>query len=911
MKIRSVQLTNFRKFVGTVGVDGITDGVNLLVGQNELGKSTLLEAINGVIFEKAKSQTEHVRSFRHFVNGTVPEVELAFDLDGLRWTVRKRFAGPSGSAVLTSSDHRRFEDEAAEIELQRLLEFASRRGGGEPGIWGTLWVRQRGSFGDAKLDDAGRRTLQGCIEAQVGVVTGGERGRKIPLAIEHALGEILSARGPRGKFKDSKDRLEEVGVRVNQLAEKGREIFEHMDTLARLKRERKELQVDWSEEAQRCELDDARARRTAAATKAAEILGARNAAKLAEERAARERTAVTDRANLAREVDRIEAEINGLATGIGQAETYKNETKLLVETCETRLAELREQARRNGEQSRRLERVRSVAALHTEIEQHAATLAKAADLQAEAGRLSESIGQITATDEAVSRIEAAATELSGAKAALNAVATTVSLAIETDALRRVRLDGVPLDTPAMSLAVIAKTTIGVEGVGRIAVEPQIEDRDAILERLRLAENELRAALEASRAGNLTAARQALARRRELERQLATVRREIVGLAPRDPSTKLAAGLDARQTRVSELRGRLKTELEALSLGALPMAAEIAKEIAETHDRAEQLAADIQTAETVLEGPKGVLAEASATLQEREHRLAGRQGTLETKQAALTAGRAQSSDEELSAHAAELTQRATEQQTALTTLENNQGETVEAIELRIKRLETAGRNHQDAVAALNNEITRLTALIEASEGAGVEEALEVARAEQARLEATVKGYEEEAAVLQLLQQALRDAEREAKALYLAPVVNRVQPYLKMLLPGTGLVLDENLSISAIERDGAAEPFDRLSEGTQEQLAVLTRLAFAELLLKQGRPAAVILDDALAFSDDQRIERMFDILMCAGESVQIIVLTCRKRLFSRLGATTLEIGVRGSNGTQNRLQGAPADHNLLDK
>lgn len=887
MKIRSIKLTNFRKFVGTVGVEGITDGVNLLVGQNEVGKSTLLEAINGVIFEKAKSQTGHVRSFRHFVNGTVPEVELAFDLEGTRWTILKRFAGPSGKAVLTNSDHRRFEDEAAELELQRLLEFSSRRGGGEPGIWGTLWVRQGSSFGDPKLDDAGRRTLQGCIEAQVGVVTGGERGKKIPVAVDHALGEILSARGPRGKFKDAKDRLEQVGGRANQLEEKRREIFEYMDTLARQKRDRKELQVDWSEEAHRRELDEARTRRTAAATKAAEIDAARNAAKLAEERAARERKAVTERAKLAQELGPIENEIEGLTTEIGQAETYKNETRVSLDACERRLSELREDARVNGEQSRRLERIRSAAALYTEIAQHEATLAKAVNLQAEAGRLSELMGQITATDEAVSRIEAADAELSGAKAALNAVATTVSLAIEPDALGRVRLDGLPLDAPTMSLAVVAKTLIGVEGVGKIAVEPQIHERDAILERRRLAESELKAALEAAGAENLTAARYAVAQRRELERQLADVRREIAGLAPRDPSTKLAAGLDARQTRVRELGGRLKTELEVLGLSALPTSEEIAKEIVETHDRAEHLAADIGTAEAAVAGPKGVLAEATATLQELEQRLAGRRGTLETKQAALAAGRAEGSDEELSAHANELTRLATEQQTALTTLENNQGETVEAIDVRIKRLEAAGRNHQEAVAGLNNEITRLTTLIEANEGAGVEEALEVAKAEQSRLEAAVKGYGEETAVLQLLQQTLHDAEREAKALYLAPVVSRVEPYLKMLLPGTGLVLDENLSISAIQRNGTAEAFDRLSDGTQEQLAVLTRLAFAELLLTQGRPATVILDDALAFSDDLRIERMFDILMRAGQNVQILVLTCRKRLFARLGAAELNL------------------------
>ena len=103
----------------------------------------------------------------------------------------------------------------------------------------------------------------------------------------------------------------------------------------------------------------------------------------------------------------------------------------------------------------------------------------------------------------------------------------------------------------------------------------------------------------------------------------------------------------------------------------------------------------------------------------------------------------------------------------------------------------------------------------------------------------------------------------------------------------MVLDRKSHIAALQRDGQREEFDILSGGTQEQLAVLTRLAFAELLLGQGRPATVILDDALAFSDDDRIQLMFDVLMRAGTQVQIIVLTCRKHLFTRLGAAPLEI------------------------
>ncbi|WP_456657418.1 AAA family ATPase [Bradyrhizobium sp. JR3.5] len=54
MKIRSIELTNFCKFVGTIRVDNIGDNVNVLVGRNELGKSTLLKAINGATLRKGQ-----------------------------------------------------------------------------------------------------------------------------------------------------------------------------------------------------------------------------------------------------------------------------------------------------------------------------------------------------------------------------------------------------------------------------------------------------------------------------------------------------------------------------------------------------------------------------------------------------------------------------------------------------------------------------------------------------------------------------------------------------------------------------------------------------------------------------------------------------------------------------------------
>jgi uncharacterized protein YhaN len=61
----------------------------------------------------------------------------------------------------------------------------------------------------------------------------------------------------------------------------------------------------------------------------------------------------------------------------------------------------------------------------------------------------------------------------------------------------------------------------------------------------------------------------------------------------------------------------------------------------------------------------------------------------------------------------------------------------------------------------------------------------------------------------------------------------------------------------------------------------------LLAEQGRPVPIVLDDALVFSDDERIASMFDALTRAGEKQQVIVLTCRTRAFAALGGRPLTI------------------------
>src|SRR5262249_30892180 len=92
---------------------------------------------------------------------------------------------------------------------------------------------------------------------------------------------------------------------------------------------------------------------------------------------------------------------------------------------------------------------------------------------------------------------------------------------------------------------------------------------------------------------------------------------------------------------------------------------------------------------------------------------------------------------------------------------------------------------------------------------------------------------------------------------APVRRRFGPFPHDLSPGAELEPGDRFATPGIKRQ-RTEAFDRLSDGTQEQIAVPVRLAMGVMLAERGEAAPIILDDALVYCDDDRIQRMFDAL-----------------------------------------------------
>ena len=92
----------------------------------------------------------------------------------------------------------------------------------------------------------------------------------------------------------------------------------------------------------------------------------------------------------------------------------------------------------------------------------------------------------------------------------------------------------------------------------------------------------------------------------------------------------------------------------------------------------------------------------------------------------------------------------------------------------------------------------------------------------------------------------------------------------------VLLDRNLSLSA-QPAGDAMPraLSLLSQGVGDQLYLAVRLAICRMVLPRDKAAPLILDDALANFDDQRLAAALDWLAEESRTRQILLFTCHRR------------------------------------
>ena len=91
------------------------------------------------------------------------------------------------------------------------------------------------------------------------------------------------------------------------------------------------------------------------------------------------------------------------------------------------------------------------------------------------------------------------------------------------------------------------------------------------------------------------------------------------------------------------------------------------------------------------------------------------------------------------------------------------------------------------------------------------------------------------------------------------------------PSFEVDVDSDLCILNRTLDGCTVPYESLSGGAKEQLGILARLAGAALVAKEDA-VPILIDDALGFTDPERLAKMAEVFDTLGERGQVIVLTC---------------------------------------
>lgn len=888
MKILSISARNYR--VHQDVAIGLDPSRTVIGGPNESGKSTLMEAAHRALFMRYKTGGD-VQSEMISDGGGQPNVTVDFEVDGKRYQIAKRFSGQTGTAVLTQEGAATLKNEEAESRLAELLGVDVAAGKTSRTQWAHLWVWQGYAFNDptesansqvgSLLEQfqrsgaavARQSLLDGKVAAKFEAMLAdyytkpGSIKKHSALAVaidrhDRAVAAVAQAEAARDKLYAAASELEGAEQAIKDL--KGSLADAEQDGKALAQRREQLTGLRTTEQLQ--QLHHAAA---------VEALQQRQSAesKIGQLR----RTAAELRDSLAPLLARA-ADLTQLAVS---ARVRADAAATELEEAANRLRTLRHHATLAGLFERRLR-------LHADRALLDVQAGEVAQLQQERQAVLARMATLPAVStEQLEQLTAAQQSHVMAEASLSAMAAGVELLASPS---EVRLDSTVLHvgerhvlTADAIISVGEALQLRITPGGGASLGETQRQRDAALRAFQLE-------LDALGVGSVAQARAARDQLVELQDGRASI---DLRLAERGASTiaetreeleRTLSGVDADIERRTALGG------DHPATTTLPQAVEQHRLLAEELERSEAIEArllevrhtaadDLVTAisqsdthQQSLKAQQEELAESETALggllsvhgddDARAQSLAICTGAVATCEDALIATRSQIA--ELQPELLDLDEQRNIR-TRKSLLENRTAnEQTIALSRHMLAQDGSRDPHAELAAALDVEID--------------------ARGARERVELHARAIE-------LLNRHFKAEQEDVASEFAAPLREKVTGYLRCLYgPHTTVQLDydgDALSGLGLERRGeiqGAYAFEALSGGAREQLAAALRLGVAEVLAAgHGNSLPVVFDDAFAYSDPHRLEglqRMLD--LAAERGLQVIVLTCNPRDYSRFGA-----------------------------
>ncbi|SOB99476.1 DNA repair exonuclease SbcCD ATPase subunit [Rhodobacter sp. JA431] len=881
MKLRAIELSNIRRFAGQrARLSGLGDGLTVLSEPNEFGKSTFFDALHAVFFERHRASGAAVKSLRPHAGGA-PEASVEVELPTGRYTIFKRWLSRPQARITEAGGRIIAQDDEAEAWIEALMQDGA-GSGGLAGPSGLVWVRQgllglepEGTSADERrARERGlntRRDLLSSVAGEIEAMTGGRRMDAVVARVVEDLAPLVTATGkPKsgGAWATALAEVESLAKEIAELRPKAERLSGDLARRGEVQRQIARL-TDPAEAQARAEaVKAAKAAYEAAQAHAAQLAQSETALRLAQNEEAAANGEIS-------RLTQLQARLTELAQARDAAETKAEAARQRAEELAGREGAARQKAEASAHILRDL-RARLGAAQKAQLARAAAARAealagqvkRAESLQQEAEQITAKLGLMRISPKALQAAEEAQAALD--RLTVQAELQAVQISAHPTGGGQALLEGVPLG--AGPHPVLAACEITLPGFGSLYLDPGAKRGAETAQRLDQARGARDAALAACGAESLSAARHLLNEAQRLREALKQITASLADVAPKGAES-LRADLARAQAEATQAPQQGAEE----DIPALEVALAQADEAASTAQAEARTAQDL--ASTAREARAG--AEAARLAQKQAHEAAQQEAgdpqVLAERLAALRAElpkRAQATAEKAQAHQV-LTAAAPDLATA---------------EARLARATSAAEQARQEVEEGRRHLAELDTRISVLAEEGIEERLADLEGRHQEAEARAGRYEGEVKALIRLRVALEAARSAAREAYFEPVMRELKPLLSILHPGAEIEIDDQTLLpSILTREGEAESLDILSGGTREQLAILTRLAFARLFAQAGHPVPVILDDALVMSDDDRIEAMFTALHRVARDQQIIVFTCRQRAFAQLGGAKAQVTV----------------------
>jgi AAA ATPase domain len=854
VKLHRLVLTNYRG-IDHREIDFPDQGVVVVSGANEIGKSSMIEALDLLLESKDRSTKKEVKQVKPTHADVGSEVTAEISAGPYRFIYRKRFHKKC-ETQLTVLEPRREQhsgDEAHDRVQAMLAETV------DTGLWHAQRVLQSASTAAVNLSgcDALTRALD-VAAGDIAALSGTE-----PLLIERIDTEYARYFTPTGRptgewtaaikaLHDAEDEVQHCAAAVTEVDER---VHRHAA-----------LTVELAELSQQQQV--AGARQTAAQAVAAKIAQlaeqVREAKLIATAATATSVTSTgahTERLRLRTETDTRTATVATLeaeAREAADAQATARDVTVAADAVAEEADQLLAAARQRAETARR---VVDQLARREETARLATRLAKIDAALGDRDRIGEELSTIALNNDLSQRIEKAAAAVERVQDQLALVSATVEFVAATDIELVIGQQRLSLSAGQSWSATAGSTTeVEVPGILTARFTPGTSALDIQSEYAAVQEN-LAAALAAARVADLAEARHTDQRRRELQSGRDQLTATLVGLCGDDDVEQL-------RSRLAELRA-----LPALTDDVAMDAAAARAELDEADAARVKAGADCDTHRRVAALATSRLSEISTRATLLHDKLVTQRAELAVVADRLAEQRKAVSDEKLAAtvDADQLAARAAEgrvvelsEQLAAAAPEAVANELADATEAA-----AALRARHDEVARSLHEIGVELTLFGTEGRKGKLDAAETKR-EHARSEHDRVGRR--ARAVQLLREVMVRHRDTTRLRYVEPFRAELQRLGRPVFGPTFEVdVDSDLCILNRTVDGCTVPYESLSGGAKEQLGILARLAGAALVAKEDA-VPILIDDALGFTDPDRLAKMAEVFDTLGERGQVIVLTC---------------------------------------